>query len=935
MTMATRPYQQAWKMNSPFQNLDKSPAKDEPLKEDIRYLGRVLGDVVREQEGEEVFDIIETIRRKSIAWLRDGDKEAKAHVEQLLEGLDPARTVQVVRAFSYFSHLANLAEDQHHIRRTRAHEIAGSPARNGTLEKAFERVRDEGIDVGRLREFFDDASLSAVLTAHPTEVRRKSTMKREMALAGLLQQRDRGGMTEAELQELDAKISRAILILWQTNMLRQTKLNVVDEVSNGLSYYEYTFFRELPKLYVAIEDALKRMDDGTPKTIASFFRTGAWIGGDRDGNPFVDAKVMQAAMKLQSTAAINFYLDQLHKLGGELSISTRLVSVSDDLMELADRSEDTSPHRDTEPYRRAIVGMYNRLAATLRKLDSTKSPRRPLAKAPPYENASDLVADLDIIRDSLRANKLHALTRGRLRHLRRAVDCFGFHLASLDMRQNSDVHARVIAELLEAVAPGTDYLKLDEDARIELLSVELENCRPLVRHDITYSEETEKELGIFRMAARLKRIYGDRAIINSIISNTQAASDLLELAILLKQAGLVSPEGETSMHLIPLFETIGDLQACGPIMDRLLSIPGYRKLVDCMGGVQEIMLGYSDSNKDGGFITSGWELYKAEIKLIELFRKHGLKLRLFHGRGGTVGRGGGPSYDAILAQPNGAVNGHLRLTEQGEIISSKYTNPELGRRNLEILAAATLEASLLQDARPEPDQSYLDTMEVISDQAFRKYRDLVYDDPEFVDYFWNATVINEIAGLNIGSRPASRKKTRAVEDLRAIPWVFSWAQCRLMVPGWYGFGTAVQAYCDANPDDGLARLQEMFRSWQFFQAQLSNMDMVLAKTNLGIAGRYADLVPDRDLGKRIFGKISEEWHLTVDKLFAITGQSKLLESNPLLDRSIQNRFPYLDPINHLQVELLSKHRRDTGNEKILRGLQLTINGISAGLRNSG
>jgi phosphoenolpyruvate carboxylase len=680
------------------------------------------------------------------------------------------------------------------------------------------------------------------------------------------------------------------------------------------------------------------MSDGKHKRINSFLKTGAWIGGDRDGNPFVNADVMSGAMRRQSVKVMEFYLEQLHKLGGELSLSIRIVPVSKELEALAEKSGDTSPHRDTELYRRAIVGIYNRLAATLRKIDKTKSTRAPLAKAEPYKSNAEVIADLDVIRDSLIENDSEFLTRGRLRHLRRALDVFGFYLASLDMRQNSDVHERLAGELFEGVMPDLNYAELDEEGRIELLVAELENHRPLLRQDMTYTEEAEKELGIFKMAAKLKARYGEGAIRNSIISNAQSASDLLELAVILKQASLVSPEGETTMHLIPLFETIGDLQACPEIMDRLLGIPQYRKLVDSMGGVQEIMLGYSDSNKDGGFITSSWELYKAEIKLIELFKKHKVKLRLFHGRGGTVGRGGGPSYDAILAQPNGAVNGQLRLTEQGEIISSKYTNPELGRRNLEILAAATLEASLLQDARPEPDDSYLSAMDEISLAAFNKYRDLVYDDAQFVDYFWNATVINEIAGLNIGSRPASRKKTRAVEDLRAIPWVFSWSQCRLMVPGWFGFGTAVKAYIEKHGNDGLPKLQEMFKTWQFFQTQLSNMDMVLSKTNMSIAQRYADLVPDKELGNRIFGKIKDEWQLTIDMLFLITGQKRLLQSNPLLERSIQNRFPYLDPINHLQVELMRKYRaqdEEQQDEKILRGLQLTINGISAGLRNSG
>lgn len=922
-------------MNIQAQGLDTSPDKDLPLKEDIRYLGRLLGDTVRDQQGEEIFDLVEAIRKKSVSYVRTGEKPVREDLEKILEGLSPTQAVDVVRAFSYFSHLANMAEDQHHIRRTRAHELAGSPPRNGTIAKAFARLVGEGKTAADLVDFFNGANLRAVLTAHPTEVRRQSTMGREIAMADLLSKRDRGGWTDDELNDIDDKLKRAVLVLWQTNLLRQNKLNVLDEVSNGLSYYTHTFFKELPRLYTSIEDQLAELEDVGEIDIKSFFKTGAWIGGDRDGNPFVNADVMSDAMRRQSAKAVEFYLEQLHKLGGELSLSTRIVSVTGELAELADKSEDTSSHRATEPYRRAIVGMYNRLAATLRKIDNTKSSRRPLGKAKPYKDAAELISDLDIISNSLNANGSEFLTRGRLRHLKRAVDCFGFYLASLDMRQNSDVHERLVDELYEAAEPGTGYASLSESDRIKLLSAELGQGRPLLRQDVSYSEEADKELNIFKMARKLKNQFGDGAIRNSIISNTQSASDLLELAVIMKQTGLVSPEGETTMHLIPLFETIGDLRACPEIMERLLSIPEYKRLVDVMGGVQEIMLGYSDSNKDGGYITSGWELYKAEIKLIELFRKHGIKLRLFHGRGGTVGRGGGPSYDAILAQPNGAVNGHLRLTEQGEIISSKYTNPELGRRNLEILAAATLEASLVQKERPEPDPAFLAVMDEISQSAFETYRALIYETPNFVDYFWNSTVINEIAGLNIGSRPASRKKTRAVENLRAIPWVFSWSQCRLMVPGWYGFGSAAKAYLDKYGEDGLARLHRMNEEWQFFQAQLSNLDMVLSKTNLDIGRRYADLVPDKKLAEDIFQRIEAEWNLTVQMLFKITGHEKLLEKNPLLERSIQNRFPYLDPINHLQVELMRKYREEGDDDKVLRGLQLSINGIAAGLRNSG
>jgi phosphoenolpyruvate carboxylase len=409
--------------------------------------------------------------------------------------------------------------------------------------------------------------------------------------------------------------------------------------------------------------------------------------------------------------------------------------------------------------------------------------------------------------------------------------------------------------------------------------------------------------------------------------------------VLLKEVGLVDPSGRSAINIVPLFETIGDLQACSAIMDRLLSLHDYRRLVDSRGAVHEVMLGYSDSNKDGGFVTSGWELYKAEIGLVEVFERHHVRLRLFHGRGGSVGRGGGPSYDAILAQPGGAVQGQIRITEQGEIISSKYSNAEVGRNNLEILAAATLEASLLQPKRSAPRREYLEAMEQVSALAFRAYRNLVYETDGFVDYFWASTVITEISTLNIGSRPASRKKTRAIEDLRAIPWVFSWAQCRLMLPGWYGFGSAVESWMAEHPDQGMAFLQELYREWPFFRTLLSNMDMVLAKSSIAIASRYADLVPDADLRERIFGRIRREWHLSIQTLLQIMGHERLLQGNALLERSIRNRFPYLDPLNHVQVELLKEHRKhagaETADEQVLRGIQLTINGISAGLRNSG
>ncbi|MGH6703572.1 MAG: phosphoenolpyruvate carboxylase, partial [Bradyrhizobium sp.] len=741
-------------------------------------------------------------------------------------------------------------------------------------------------------------------------------------------------MTPEEIEASDEQLRRAVLTLWQTNLLRRTKLTVLDEVANGLSFYDYTFLHEVPRLHCALEDRLNAAEPGETGDLASFLKIGSWIGGDRDGNPFVTADIMRGTLRLQSSRVLQFYLEQLHALGAELSLAAHLADVSEDLRALAERSPDTSPHRSGEPYRLAVSGIYARLTATAARLD-VETMRQPVGQAAAYASAKEFKADLDVLDRSLVANQSGVIARGRLRLLRRAVDCFGFHLASLDMRQNSAVHERTIAELLDAAKPGTSYLALSEDARIAQLAAELRNARPLTSVFVKYSEETVGELDVFHAAAEAHARFGADVIPQCIISMSEGVSDLLEVALLLKEVGLVDPSGRSAINIVPLFETIEDLQACAAIMDRLLSLPEYRRLVDSRGGVQEVMLGYSDSNKDGWFVTSGWELYKAEIGLIGVFERHGVRLRLFHGRGGSVGRGGGPSYDAIIAQPGGAVNGQIRITEQGEIISSKYSNAEVGRNNLEILAAATLEASLLQPRRSAPRAEYLEAMEQLSALAFRAYRGLVYETEGFVDYFWASTVITEIATLNIGSRPASRKKTRAIEDLRAIPWVFSWAQCRLMLPGWYGFGSAVETWIAEHPDQGMPFLKELYREWPFFRTLLSNMDMVLAKSSIAIASRYAELVPDAGLRESIFGRIRREWQNCIETLLDIMEQERLLQSNPLLERSIRNRFPYLDPLNHVQVELLKEHRAQNPDAQILRGIQITINGISAGLRNSG
>ncbi|MBV8337624.1 MAG: phosphoenolpyruvate carboxylase, partial [Alphaproteobacteria bacterium] len=790
--------------------------KDLPLREDIRLLGRILGDTVREQAGEAVFDIVKHIRQSSVRFRRDEDVAARRELETILNGLGPKEAILIIRAFGFFSHLANIAEDQHHIRRTRAHALAASAPREGTMAHAIARAQDAGIPPAELAAFFTRAMVMPVLTAHPTEVRRQSTIGREMEVAELMAERDRPLLTQSELAANETALRRAVLTLWQTNLLRRTRLRVIDEVTNGLSYYDYTFLAELPRFYADLEAALAAEGITLADGIPSFLRIGSWIGGDRDGNPFVTEEVLRATVRAQSRRAFAHYFDELDRLGGELSIDSRLVGVSEALLELASRSPDHSAARQHEPYRRAIAGIRARLAATAQAFDHPEAPQHAVDDTPLYADGGELLTDLAVLDSSLVANGAAIVANGRLQNLRRAVDAFGFHLAALDLRQNSDVHERAVAEMVGFVQPGLEYADLSEAERIGLLVAELGTARPLSSAFLSYSAETASELAILRATADAHRLYGPAAVPHYVISHTTGVSDILEAAVLLKEAGLLRPrDGALDLDIVPLFETIEDLRHCGKVMDALLDLPEYRRLLDSRGNVQEVMLGYSDSNKDGGFLTSGWELYKAEIALVAVFRRHDVGLRLFHGRGGSVGRGGGPSYQAILAQPPGAVQGAIRITEQGEVIASKYSNPELGRRNLETLAAATFEASLWQPEQAEQRPEYLEAMEFLSAAAYRVYRSLVYETPGFDRFFRESTVISEIANLNIGSRPSSRKPSERIEDLRAIPWVFSWAQCLVMLPGWYGFGSAVEAWLDAQPNRGVAMLQAMYRDWPF------------------------------------------------------------------------------------------------------------------------
>lgn len=876
---------------------------------DIRYLGRLLGDVIRIYGGDTLFERTEHIRQASVDRYRG---IAAQSADLGLGALSLDDTLAFVRGFMLFSMLANLAEDRQ--------GIAQEPG--ATFAEALAELKEKGIDEEAVAGMLESALIVPVLTAHPTEVRRKSIIDHRNRIAELMRARD-AGREESEGGELiEESLLRQIALLWETRPLRREKLYVADEVENALAYLRDVFLPVLPALYARWERALGRRP-------ASFLRLGSWIGGDRDGNPFVNAESLRLALARSSEALLSFYLDQVHALGAELSISTELAAISPELAALADHSGDVSSTRGDEPYRRALTGIYARLAATYVRLTGREPARRASVAGEAYADPAAFRADLDAVAASLAGGGAGLLAGGALGRLIRAVETFGFHLATLDMRQNSAVHERVVAELLKQAGVEEDYLGLSEAGRVALLRRELESPRLLATPYAAYSDETAKELAVVRAAAEAHSRYGPGCITTYLISMAQSVSDLLEVNMLLKEAGLWQPGDppHAAIMAVPLFETIGDLERAPEVMAQWLGLPEIAATTAARG-YQEVMVGYSDSNKDGGYLTSVWSLHQASRALADTFAAHDTHMQLFHGRGGAVGRGGGSSFSAIRAQPSGTVQGRIRITEQGEVIAAKYGTPEAAAVNLEAIASATILASLETRSRRRRDRFY-GAMAEISGAAFHAYRSLVYETEGFADFFRQMTPIAEIADLKIGSRPASRTASGRIEDLRAIPWVFSWSQARVMLPGWYGVGHALGGFADQ------AMLKEMLEAWPFFRTTLDNLEMVLAKSDMGIAARYAELVGDAALRDSIFGRIRDGWQRTHDALLEITGQSRLLEKKPSLDASIRLRLPYIEPLNLLQIELLKRHRAGETDPRISEGIQLSINAVATALRNSG
>ncbi|MEN3319051.1 MAG: phosphoenolpyruvate carboxylase [Mycobacterium sp.] len=906
----------------------------EPMREDIRLLGAILGDTVREQNGEEVFDLVERARVESFRVRRS--EIDRTQLAGMFDGIDIHQAIPVIRAFTHFALLANVAEDIHRERRRAVHLAVGEPPQNSSLAATYLKLDSAELDSATVADALTGALVSPVITAHPTETRRRTVFDTQHRITELMRLRLHGHSQTEHGHDINRELRRHILTLWQTALIRLSRLKIQDEIETGLRYYQAAFFEVIPQVNAEVRTALQARWPDAHVLDEPMLRPGSWIGGDRDGNPNVTADVVRLATGRASYTALEHYFAEITALEEELSMSARLVKVSDELEVLADKCHE--PARADEPYRRALRVIHGRLTATAAEILDSQPEHELELGLERYLKPAELLADLDVIDRSLRSNGSGVLADDRLARLREAVHVFGFHLSGLDLRQNSDVHEEVVDELLAWAGVHPDYRSLPEPDRVELLVAELATRRPLIKDDAELSELARKELDIVAAAARAVHVFGPKAIPSYIISMCQSVSDMLEAAVLLKEVGLLdasSDEPYAPVGIVPLFETIDDLQRGSSILEAALDLPLYRAVVSARGDSQEVMLGYSDSNKDGGYLAANWALYRAELDLVESARKTGIRLRLFHGRGGTVGRGGGPSYDAILAQPPGAVNGSLRITEQGEVIAAKYAEPRIAHRNLETLLAATLEATLLDvEGLGDAAGPAYEVLDELAARAQRAYAELVHETPGFVEYFKASTPVSEIGALNIGSRPTSRKPTTSISDLRAIPWVLAWSQSRVMLPGWYGTGTAFEAWI-AEGDGRLEVLQDLYRRWPFFRTVLSNMAQVLSKSDMGLAAHYSELVEDEALRRRVFDKILAEYDRTIRMHKLITGHDDLLADNPSLARSVFNRFPYLEPLNHLQVELLRRYRSGDDDELVQRGILLTMSGLATALRNSG
>lgn len=927
----------------------KRPGASDKLSEDVRLLGTIVGDVLREQAGEDLFRTVERLRKLSISARTHYSPSIQQELGAITSELSPGTMFDVVRAFNLFFHAVNIAEENHRLRvlKARERENYPQPLQGSSLE-AVCHLAGEGVALHSVEGLLQRLSIGIVFTAHPTESRRRTTLTHLREVSRLLAGLTTSPITESDRRSIVAGIREILTVLWQTDDVPEKRPSPLDEVYNSLYFFQESLFEVLPILYSDLAQSLATVYPGTSPQVPSFLTFGTWMGGDRDGNPNVTPEVTVRAARLQKGVMLRYYIRTINDLRRLLSMSTRRTDVTDALMHSLEADELALPQaaariaerNRSEPYRRKLGLMLEKLRHTLESMETRQIP----AEGMYYSNAAELLSDLDLIASSLRAHRAGRVADGAVERVRRLVDVFGFRLATMDVRQHSRRHRDALAEVLASTGVCRDYAVLDERSRMDLLTRELKSTRPLVGAVHRYTPETEETLAVFSAVAAVQQEIGPDACNTYIISNASSAADILEVQLLAREMGLLSPlEGWSRLNIVPLFESIEDLRRSEEIMSELLGSDPYRSNLKSWESHQEIMLGYSDSNKDGGFFTSNWELYQAQTSLVQLCRDHGVTVRLFHGRGGAVGRGGGPTHRAILGQPPETISEGFKLTEQGEVIFARYGNPGTARRYLDQVISAVLTAGLGPEVgRVQRNEAqWTAAASELSAVALSAYRRLVRDTPAFMTYFQQATPIAEISRLPIASRPARRQADFDLSSLRAIPWVFSWMQSRHTLQGWYGLGTALETYVGKD-DNRLSALRDMYAEWPFFRLTLDNAQMILSKADMYIAEIYAGLVDDSQVRGEVWALLRSEYDRTVEWVLRVTNTGRLLDNQPVLQRSIELRNPYVDPISYLQVELLRRLRAlpetdDTRQEResLLQIIFTSINGIAAGLQNTG
>ena len=941
------------KITSSNRPLDRPLPDDKRLRSRVKLFGNILGQILHDHAGDKVFNAVETLRKAHISLLKADDIRKRQRLTALIESLDPESLVHVVRSFSIYFSLVNIAEEAYQHKQRRREVSRDGPLWIGSFDATMREFYQEGISAEQVQHLLDRLAYIPVFTAHPTEAKRRTILEALRRIFIISEDLETTRLSRIQKDDIQAKLERHIRILYESDEVRISKLKVIDEVSNGLYYFRECLFASIPETYRYLENAIQRTygtDPAAPEIkVPSFIRFGSWIGGDRDGNPFVKPETTATAVRLQSREILLEYYGRIKALQKILTLSTDFIQPSEALLASLARDEADIPERfinkpeqyKTESYRRKLVLMQSRIECNLARLahnlDETPLPENDCS----YRNEEGLLNDLYMIRDSLISHEDEIIAHGELQELIRLVETFGFFLAHLDVRQESTIHTNAVSEVLRQL-DGTDYAALPEEKRLAVLANWLEQKAPQV-DSTEFTDMSRETLKLLDVMAQMRKEISPKVFGNYVISMTHAASHVMEVMFLAWLAGLAgnrNGDWYCDIRISPLFETIVDLAHIEPVMNQLLENSTYAALLKASGNCQEVMLGYSDSCKDGGILASAWNLYQAQQQITALTKKHGVDLRMFHGRGGTIGRGGGPTHESILSQPTGTVHGEIKFTEQGEVLSYKYSNTETAVYELSMGITGLMKASRNLIAEPQPDNpEHLAIMQELAASGERQYRSLTDETPGFLDYFYEATPVSEIALMNIGSRPSHRKQAdRSKGSVRAIGWVFGWAQSRHTLPAWYGIGTALENWLTQHPQQ-LDKLFEMYREWPFFRALLSNSQMALFKADMRIAESYVGLCLNQESARPLYDTIHAEYQRTVNKVLQVAQIDELMGDTPRLARSLKRRNPYLDPLNQIQVTLLKRFRDESEDEESrnqwLNPLLRTINAIAAGMRNTG